>query len=287
MIVSKFMSQYCSLHLFTWALTACNLILACPVQAHPSCGSLEKPCEIASGVGGRYYAYPPNDWDGKRSHGALLFFHGYQSSGAAFINNVELRNAARREDHFLIAADGVNGTWSHTGSPTQKRNELEYVSGLVADLTKRFSILHHDIWLAGFSQGGSMVWEVACHMGGRFKAFVPIAGAFWKPLPPTCAGGPVSILHIHGTDDRTVPMTGRQIGPYRQGDVMKAWDLMKTIDRCSQAPQSISRIGIYNCQAWTDCKSEHRMELCLHEHGHNIPTNWADLAHGFLSKLRK
>ncbi len=251
------------------------------------CGSVKQPCEIPTAGGGRYYAKPPPDWDGKRPLGVLLFFHGYQSSGAAFIKNQGVLNAAHRGGYMLVAADGIGGSWSHTGAPTQNRNEVTYVRDLLNDLATRFPIRQDELWVSGFSQGGSMVWETACYLGQRFKAFVPIAGAFWQPLPTTCPGGPVNILHIHGTADRTVPMLGRPIGPYRQGEVMKAWALMKAVDQCSPLPQLRDSSGRYRCETWNDCRSKRLLEICLHDSGHEIPADWADLAYAFLAKIKK
>ena len=37
----------------------------------------------------------------------------------------------------------------------------------------------------------------------------PVAGAYWEPLPETCPSGPMSLRHVHGLADPTVPMKGR------------------------------------------------------------------------------
>lgn len=251
-------------------------------ELHPPCGGPDHACEIAGGAGGRYYVARPPDWDGKRPLGALLFFHGYRSSGAEFIKNASVLEAARRGGYLLVAADGIRGTWSHTGSPSHNRNEVAYVEGLLADLAHRFPIDQKNLWVAGFSQGGSMVWEVACYLGPRFKAFVAIAGAFWNPLPETCPSGPVNMLHIHGTTDRTVPMLGRPIGPFRQGEVMKAVAVIKTVDRCEALPQSKATTGPFVCETWSTCESGSLVRLCLHGRGHEIPRAWADLAYQFM-----
>ena len=241
---------------------------------------------FASGTN-RYYLSAPPSWDGKRPIGILLFFHGYKSSGRETIANTVVREAAHRGGYLLVAADGIEGTWSHTGSPTQLRNEIDYVKGLLEDLTRRLPVDTRNMWVSGFSQGGSMAWEAACYLGKRFKAFVPIAGAFWNPLPATCPGGPVNILHIHGTGDRTVPMMGRPIGPFRQGEVMKSWAVMKASAQCTPAAQSARDIARYRCETWFGCGSGNRLELCLHPAGHEIPKDWADLAYGFLAKIGK
>lgn len=253
--------------------------------ASAPCLTLGTPCPIIGGAGGQYYVSPPPGWDGKRRLGALLIFHGYQSSGLAFIKTAKTREAAHRGGYMLVAADGIGKSWSHTGSPSQYRNEVAYVEGLLADLERRFPIDRDNLWAAGFSQGGSMTWEIACYLGRRFKAFVPIAGAFWNPLPNSCPSGPVNVLHIHGTADRTVPMMGRPIGPYRQGEVMKGWEVMKASNACRAKPDATRSTGIFRCEKWSSCGSAYQLELCLHDKGHIIPDGWADLAYDFLKTL--
>jgi polyhydroxybutyrate depolymerase len=251
------------------------------------CGEVARPCMIDGGTGGRYYIVTPSGWDGVRPLGALVFFHGYRSSGAEFTSNPTVVAAAHRGGYALVAADGLDGTWSHSGSPTRRRDETVYVSNLLDDLARRIPLDRKDLWAAGFSQGGSMVWEMACHLGERFKAFVAISGAFWEPLPQTCTTGPVSILHIHGGQDRTVPMLGRRIGSYKQGEVLKSFEIMREVNHC--APQSsVSRVtGAFVCETWSNCQSRHRLQLCMHNGAHQIPAQWDDLAYRFLSDAKR
>ena len=123
---------------------------------------------------------------------------------------------------MLILPDGIDKTWAHQGSPSQARDEIAFMDAVRADMLARWPIEPNEILVTGFSQGGSMVWDLACQRGSDYGAFVAVSGAFWEPLPERCVGGPVDLLHIHGTTDRTVPMAGRPIGDrWRQGDVMQ------------------------------------------------------------------
>ena len=76
-------------------------------------------------------------------------------------------------------------------------------------------------------------WHVACFMGGDFAAFAPVAGAFWRPHPEACTGGPVRLLHLHGLADTVVPLEGRPIGDrWHQGDVFEAMAQLRGVDGC-------------------------------------------------------
>ena len=143
---------------------------------------------------------------------------------------------------MLILPDGIDKTWAHQGSPSQARDEIAFMDAVRADLLARWPIEPDEILVTGFSQGGSMVWDLACQRGGDYGAFAAVSGAFWEPLPERCAGGPVDLLHIHGTTDRTVPMAGRPIGDrWRQGDVMQGLAVLRALDGCPTQPEPARR----------------------------------------------
>ncbi|MDX2307869.1 MAG: hypothetical protein NW216_06510 [Hyphomicrobium sp.] len=270
--------------MFALALVSAGSLPHAEVSA-ASCGGIDRPCSFGRDNRDRYYLSPPPTWDGRRAIGILLFFHGYRSSGRATVENALIREAAHRGGYMLVAADGLHGTWSFRGSPGQFRDEIDYVERLMVDLARRVHLNEDDMWVSGFSQGGSMAWEVTCLIGARFKAYVPISGAFWQPLPDHCPGGAVNLLHIHGTADRTVPMAGRAIGPFHQGDVKRSLEIMRSSARCGSKPASRDTIGNYSCETWRNCNAEAAFSLCLHPRGHEIPTDWADLAYDFLSSI--
>lgn len=174
--------------------------------AQPACGN-DVPCEVEDG---QYLAVPPDAWDGTSPLPATVYFHGWQSTAAATYDNEHLRRAFDDAGVLLVIPDGRDKTWAHVGSPSRARDELAFMDQVMDDLRRRFPIDEDRLLVTGFSQGGSMVWDMACYRGARFAAFAPIAGAFWEPLPESC-GTPVNLRHVHGTSDTVVPMAGRPI----------------------------------------------------------------------------
>lgn len=120
-----------------------------------------------------------------------------------------------------------------------------------------------------------MVWSLACLGGGRFAAFVPVAGAFWEPLPGACPSGPANLYHVHGLSDGTVPMAGRAIGTrFRQGDVLKGMALWRDVNACPAEPTRTERDGSLACSIWAGCASGRELRLCLQGDGHEYRPDW-------------
>ena len=77
--------------------------------------------------------------------------------------------------------------WSTKGSPGEgRRDEVAFLAGLLDDLGRRYPLDTRRIVASGFSQGGAVVWEFACRGDGRIRAFMPIAGVWWRPMPTEC-----------------------------------------------------------------------------------------------------
>lgn len=166
-------------------LAAIVLLAAVPAIA---C-DVATPCEIGSG---RYYVRPPVGWDGKSPLPVAVYFHGYRGSGAETMAHEALGLALSKAGVLLVAADGLNGTWTIEGRLSSGRDDIAYVKDVLSDLRKRFPVDERRLVATGFSAGGFMVWQIACQAGGLFAAYAPLSGAFLDPVPERCPTGPVS-----------------------------------------------------------------------------------------------
>lgn len=188
---------------------------AAPAQA---CGP-DTDCMI----GDRHYRIAlPDGHDATSPVGAIVFAHGYRGSARGIMRNMNLRRMVSDMGLALIAVKSAGDDWNIPGVPSNVDStgaqEMAYFDAVVADATARFGIDAGRIMMSGFSAGGMVTWQLACERPALFAGFAPIAGTFWQGPPDACAG-PASIIHIHGTADRTVPLTGRAIAQTRQGDV--------------------------------------------------------------------
>jgi polyhydroxybutyrate depolymerase len=235
-----------------------------------ACGDAS-PCAVETG---RYYVKTPAGWDGITALPLAVHFHGYGNTGEAAIN-APVAKAWSAQGFLVVAPEGLNRTWSHQGSPSRQRDEVAFVASVVEDVEARWPVAPNRRVATGFSQGGSMVWHLACFMRDGFTAYAPVAGAFWQPHPQTCPAAPVNLRHVHGTGDETVPMKGRPIRKvYHQGDVRLGIEQWLRFDGCEPVVDASSRSGILTCDLWRRCASGKQVELCLHAEGHDYRAEW-------------
>jgi polyhydroxybutyrate depolymerase len=258
---------------------------AAPLQAQQP-GRSAEPCPADGGckvASGSYRILLPPEAKPGRQGGAIVFFHGYQGTAAEVIADPALVAVARRLGVALIAPEGLGRSWSFPGSPARNRDEFTFVAEMLDDIARRFPVDPHRLMASGFSQGGSMVWYLACRMPTRFAAFAPIAGAFWEPLPESCAGPRPKLIHVHGTSDSTVPLAGRALRQgYRQGDVFKSFAILApggcTAGWADAAREAVAGGTALTCRLASGCGGEARLELCLHGGGHVADAAWVERA---------
>lgn len=260
----------------TAAIAAMAMAMAAGLAASSAaaCG-VETDCALGDRA---YRVYVPEGL-GDGPIGAVVYAHGYKGSARGVISNPRLRGVADRLGVALVAGGSAGDDWLLPGTPKDPayrgRAELEYFAAVLADVEARFGVDPARTLMTGFSAGGMMVWNLACDAGALFAAYAPIAGTFWEPVPARCSSAPVSLLHIHGDADRTVPLGGRRIAQTKQGDVRaalamygahggfgppreEAWDEMRCVRR--------------------DNASGQLLDFCLFEGGHSFRAGYVERA---------
>ncbi|MEM9575844.1 MAG: alpha/beta fold hydrolase [Pseudomonadota bacterium] len=253
-----------------------SLVFSCVASGLLACGS-NSDCP----VGERFYRiFLPEAGSAADPMPALVFAHGFRGTARGVMRNPKLRALASDLGAALIAVKSVGPGWDLPNGPrtlnSDGSSEFAYFDAVLEDATSRFPIDRNRIVVTGFSAGGMMVWNLACARPDRFAGFVPIAGTFWLKPPETCARPVASIIHIHGDQDKTVPLLGRQIGPTKQGEVPAALDMYATFGSFAR-PERRSYEGL-------SCKERRTgggdvLDFCLFSGGHRFDP--AHLRHGW------
>ncbi|WP_299295924.1 polyhydroxybutyrate depolymerase [uncultured Tateyamaria sp.] len=254
--------------------------LAClmwPTLGHAAdCGDADTPCETA--IGGYHMATP----DVANPKGVVIHLHGGGGRGRGLLNS-GLAKAALARGYVFVAPNGEHpeNRWTRDWSVKAKgtshnRDDKAFLREVLADARARGGVTNDTVLLAGFSRGGSMVWDIACYTPDFATAYAPLAGALWDDLPDNCTA-PVRLFHTHGWNDRTVPLEGRSFrdGAVVQGDVWASLKILRATNGCdARQPERNSYEGDLWFRHWTDCAAG-EIQLMLHKGGHGAPQGWS------------
>ncbi len=225
---------------------------------------------------GTYRIALPRDL--KKPAPVVMYFHGLGGSSKAVIKNSKLVKPAIDKGYIFIALEGAkrpsskHRNWAIRDGVKPWRNEVDYIHQVIDDVSAKFLIDRSRITLAGFSRGGSAVWDIACYAPKGFAAFAPAGGALWSPLPHKCSQ-PVRLMHSHGWRDNTVPIEGRIIPNknIRQGDVFASMSLLRSASKLNDhKPEKFSKNQETMCRSW----AQNNLRLCIYPQGHSIPHKW-------------
>ena len=249
-------------------------LLTLPAAAF-ACGS-ESRCEVRDGY---YLAAAPEDWDGKTPLPLVVYFHGWNGSPEGTFRNKGMVRGATSRGALFVAPYAQTGYWRQIGKGRAERgrDEAAYIRAVMEDVQKRWPIDKRQTLASGFSRWASMVWNVACYTGDLFRAYAPIAGGFWRSNPETCPTGPVNLRHIHGLSDRVVAFD--EVGVYNSMPIPEGLDILARLNGVSGKSRQVdSGDRRLTCSRWDKSESGRVLEICLHDRGHSIPSEW--VGHG-------
>ncbi|SFH80770.1 alpha/beta hydrolase family esterase [Albimonas pacifica] len=279
------------------ALAAALALATAALPAGPAaaCGTAETACAVSGPFGaGEYRLALPEGAEGASAAPlpVVMVLHGYGGQAAVAIRSPTLAGEWLAAGYAVIAPQGAprsqgdpGGAWNARGEPGA-RDDVAFLRAALADAASRAPIDAAGALLGGFSGGGMMTWRVACEAPDAFRAYLPVAGLLWRPLPETCAG-PAPMLHLHGWSDPVVPLEGRSVagGRITQGDLFAGLGLMRAANGCAKDDPDGYRLDPrFWLREWTGCAGA-PLAFALHAGGHETPPGWAALARDWLERL--
>jgi polyhydroxybutyrate depolymerase len=183
----------------------------------------------------------------------LVALHGGLGSGAQFEKGSGFDGLAT-SNRFLVAyPDGIgigpNGgtarTWDAQGccgrAVALGVDDVAFIRAVVADVEAAHAVDTHRVFLAGHSNGAMLALRLACEAADVFAAAGVQSGALVSS--PCAPAKPVSLLQIHGTADRNVPIDGgRGDVSISRVDYPPARDASRTLagaDGCGPTPSTV------------------------------------------------
>ena len=109
----------------------------------------------------------------------------------------------------VVSTYNVRWNESNEDSLFDGQSDVQFLSALARTLQREFDLNTEKTFIAGFSNGGYMSYSLMCQAGGVFKAAAVVSGLIDANVFRNCAlNEPKHIIHIHGADDRMVPING-------------------------------------------------------------------------------
>lgn len=218
-------------------------------------------------------------------HPAVVYLYGSLGLSKVITDHRYFRDAVVRRGYALIVPaaldtiyrDGDKGTgWGRRArAGRHPRNDLDFLRRVIEDARLRHNIDPRRVLFAGQSDGGALIWEIACHNPEMGAAFAVHAGGYGGPLPKTCRK-PVRFLHAHGTADTVVPMTGLVHGGrwVELAPLAGSLALLAATNGCRPEAAAAERFRGFERRRWEGCRPGSALDLLTHPGGHDWPATW-------------
>lgn len=146
----------------------------------------------------------------------LVGLHGGTGWGDQFAAATGVEGWAEANGFIVVHPDGVpvgrtrGGVWNGgvcCGVAAREGvDDVAFVAALLDRLGQEHAIDESRTFAFGHSNGGIMSYRLACELGDRIAAVGVVAGTLG--VEACDPARPVSVLHIHGTADENLPITG-------------------------------------------------------------------------------
>jgi polyhydroxybutyrate depolymerase len=194
------------------------LSVAGVASAATAVASTEGTLRTPDGRDRTYHLHVPADLPADARVPLLVALHGGTGWGAQFENNSGFDELADRYGFIVVYPDGVGigqrgtalRTWNGGDccgpAARQQVDDVGFIRLLVEQLQQEHPIDPARVFATGHSNGGILAYRLACEASDVFAAIGVQSSSL--ELDHCEPSQPVSAIHIHGTADRNLPITG-------------------------------------------------------------------------------
>jgi poly(3-hydroxybutyrate) depolymerase len=138
-----------------------------------------------------YHALVPDGYPGNGPYPVIVLFHGNGADAAAFYYETYMGRVGRLAGYILVFAEGIAKTNSTLRSKERSWNggtccdeaflagvdDTAYAGAVITDLPKKFAADAKRVFLAGVSNGGSIVLRIACELPHLVAGVASVVGS--------------------------------------------------------------------------------------------------------------
>jgi polyhydroxybutyrate depolymerase len=152
----------------------------------------------------------------------IIAFHGGIGTAGHFARRTKLAEQASSAGFVVALPQGFRRSWNAGDccgpAETAGIDDVAFARAVLADVATVVLIDQRRIFATGFSNGGKLVYRLACQLSDRVAAVAVVAAAI-SLTPGQCRPvRPVSVLHVHGTADPFAPYQGGRSANRRAGE---------------------------------------------------------------------
>jgi polyhydroxybutyrate depolymerase len=234
---------------------------------------------IVDGMERSYLLHVPSDLAADQPVPLVFIFHGFSGTGESMAITTGFDDLADTYGFLVVYPNGTGPvgatSWNAGGccgyAESNNLDEAAFVRQIISDLQTGARVDPKRIYATGFSNGAFLTYRLGCEMSDVLAAVAPVAGVLLNnPCQPQ---HPVSILHIHGTADFSVPYAGSTT-PAASGifeSVQQSITTWVHLDGCPSTPD-LEQNGLTTHAIYAPCKSGTAVELyTLQGIGHTWP----------------
>lgn len=221
------------------------------------------PQHFTMGVGGvtrNYIVYAQPGISGKVP--ALVVLQGANAATSVEIGRDDLIPFANAGQLVLVYAQPVKESWNAgaccESAQAQGINDVGFIDQLVTTIQGQSDV--SSVYLAGYSNGGKLAYDVVCSNPGLVKAFAVIAATPTAPCPD---GAPVSLVTMDGTNDPNQAYnsssTQHTNGSFREASTVDEVNTWVKRDGCTS--HSEQKMGSMVLDSWSHCNGGTAVQL--------------------------
>ena len=170
----------------------------------------------------------------------LLAFHSRTTNGKEILATSQILSWAAAMNIIVVAVNGAvhegYSSWNAgrccTNATTYEENDVLLTSTIIDYLESLATIDASRVWAMGHSNGGMMAYRLACELSDKITAVAVVTGAL---VDDSCnPTQPVSVIHLHGNLDPTVPFHGG--GKFETPSIYHSIAEFTKVNQCNISP---------------------------------------------------
>jgi len=161
-----------------------------------------------------YIVSVPNNFRDTTNFPLVIYLHCYGWTAQQGMDYTLMNLVADTSGFIVVYPNAVDMVWNsgigeNPDWPDPDVDDVGFINALIDTLSNHYSINLKRVYACGFSNGGFMSYKLACQLSHRIAAIASVGGVISSGTLDNCnSQHTMPVLHIHGTADNTVGITG-------------------------------------------------------------------------------